>query len=220
MIASPPAGDRGGPSPVFFLTRNDPMIKSDETPEQRDRRLAQKRESYRRNREHHIATVRAYQAANPDKIKQYQTNARSNLDKAAELERTNRWRRENRDHVLTKRRARSKERYSTDETFRMTAVLRSGLIRALNGKGKGGSAIEALGCTIDELRAHLEARFTEGMTWDNWAMDGWHIDHIRPLSSFDLTDPKQVKQVCHYTNLAPLWAFDNMSKGSRVPAEN
>ena len=54
------------------------------------------------------------------------------------------------------------------------------------------------------------------MSWDNWNLAGWHIDHIRPLASFDLTDPVQLKQAAHYTNLQPLWAHDNYVKGSRV----
>ena len=63
--------------------------------------------------------------------------------------------------------------------------------------------------------AHLEALFQPGMTWDNHAIDGWHIDHIRPCTSFDLTDPEQQRQCFHYTNLQPLWAFDNISKSDK-----
>ena len=54
------------------------------------------------------------------------------------------------------------------------------------------------------------------MTWDNWTTDGWHIDHIKPLSSFDLTDRKQLLEVCHYTNLQPLWAKDNLIKSDKL----
>lgn len=64
-----------------------------------------------------------------------------------------------------------------------------------------------------ELRAHLETRFLPGMTWENYG--AWHIDHVRPLASFDLTDRAQLLQACHYTNLQPLWARDNRSKGAR-----
>ena len=69
-----------------------------------------------------------------------------------------------------------------------------------------------MGCTTDELVAHLEKQFTPGMTWDNWAYRGWHIDHIRPCASFDLADPEQQRECFHYTNLQPLWAVDNMRK--------
>jgi hypothetical protein len=63
---------------------------------------------------------------------------------------------------------------------------------------------------------HLESKFQYGMNWDNWSFEGWHIDHIVPLASFDLTDRKQLLLACHYTNLQPLWAIDNFSKGDRT----
>lgn len=62
--------------------------------------------------------------------------------------------------------------------------------------------------------AHLEAQFAPGMTWEN--RGEWHVDHIRPLASFDLTDPEQLRTASHYTNLQPLWASDNLAKGARL----
>ena len=53
------------------------------------------------------------------------------------------------------------------------------------------------------------------MTWENWTKNGWHLDHIRPIASFpNLTDPEQQRQCCHYTNLRPMWAEENLSKSS------
>jgi len=94
--------------------------------------------------------------------------------------------------------------------------LRSRLYKALQGNFKNGSAVTDLGCSIDELKMHLESKFQYGMNWDNWSFEGWHIDHIVPLASFDLTDRKQLLLACHYTNLQPLWAIDNLSKGDRT----
>ena len=79
---------------------------------------------------------------------------------------------------------------------------------------KTGSAVRDLGCTVPELRAYLEARFRSGMTWANHSRDGWHIDHIRPLASFDLTDRAQLLEAVHFSNLQPLWAEENLSKGA------
>jgi 5-methylcytosine-specific restriction endonuclease McrA len=65
------------------------------------------------------------------------------------------------------------------------------------------------------VKAHLEAQFKEGMSWENWGVSGWHVDHIIPLSSFDLSDEKQLKKAVHYSNLQPLWAADNIIKSCK-----
>ena len=75
--------------------------------------------------------------------------------------------------------------------------------------------IALLGCRVSEFVEYLEAKFQPGMSWENRHL--WHIDHIRPLSSFDLTVPVQCAQAFHYTNLQPLWAADNLRKGKRWP---
>jgi hypothetical protein len=69
---------------------------------------------------------------------------------------------------------------------------------------------------LEQLKQHLESKFQTGMTWDNWTIDGWHIDHIKPLASFDLTNRKQLFEDCNYTNLQPLWAIDNILKSDSV----
>ncbi len=93
--------------------------------------------------------------------------------------------------------------------------LRNRLCVAIKKGYKSGSAVKDLGCSIEELKKHLESKFQPGMTWDNWSRVGWHIDHIKPLASFNLSNPEEFKKACHYTNLQPLWAKDNLSKGSR-----
>jgi len=113
---------------------------------------------------------------------------------------------------------RHKERYASDELFRLRSVLRARLHGAVSGEQKTGSAVRDLGCSVLELKAHLEARFRPGMSWENWSKEGWHIDHIQPLASFDLTDREQFLKACHYTNLQPLWAEENLKKGGRHDA--
>lgn len=96
---------------------------------------------------------------------------------------------------------------------KLSVYLRNRLNMALKNKQKIGSAVADLGCTIDKLKQYLETRFQPGMSWDNWSLSGWHIDHITPLSKFKLTDREQFLEACNYTNLQPLWAADNIRKG-------
>ena len=88
--------------------------------------------------------------------------------------------------------------------------------QAIKGNSKQGSAIKLLGCSISELKFYLEGKFQEGMSWDNWKSDGWHIDHAIPLAYYDLQDKNQLALACHYTNLQPLWAKENISKGAKI----
>lgn len=104
--------------------------------------------------------------------------------------------------------------------YKLSELLRRRLRDTIKGKYKSGSAVKLLGCMIEEFVIHLENQFTDGMTWQNHGMYGWHIDHILPLSSFDLEDPKQLAIACHYTNLQPLWACDNLRKGGILVPSN
>lgn len=81
---------------------------------------------------------------------------------------------------------------------------------------KPGRVQERIGCTPEEFRAYIEARFTEGMSWENHTRDGWHMDHVIPLNTVDWSDPEQVRRAYHYTNVQPLWYEDNYLKGRRV----
>lgn len=98
---------------------------------------------------------------------------------------------------------------------RLKNNLRSRISKIISGVVKQGSAIYDLGCSIEEFKRYIQSKFQSGMTWDNYGHKTWHIDHIKPLSSFDLTDPKQLKEACHYTNLQPLWAKDNLEKSDK-----
>lgn len=106
-----------------------------------------------------------------------------------------------------------KKRRKTDLNFRLIHNLRSRLCSALKGQTKSKRTLELLGCSILQLRLHLEGRFKSGMTWDNYGQ--WQIDHIKPLSKFDLTDEKQLSKAANYKNLQPLWARENIVKGNK-----
>lgn len=99
--------------------------------------------------------------------------------------------------------------------FRLQNRLRARISMRLRklGISKLGSAIKDVGCTLGELKNHLEALFTFGMTWENYGK--WHVDHIKPLISFNLDNPEEFKKAVHFTNLQPLWAIDNYIKGTK-----
>jgi len=97
---------------------------------------------------------------------------------------------------------------------RLADSLRSRLYQAIKNSYKTGSAVRDLGCSIEELRIYLESKFQSGMSWNKRIE--WHIDHITPLSTFNLEDREQLLKACNYSNLQPLWAKDNLSKGGKV----
>lgn len=117
-------------------------------------------------------------------------------------------------------------RKKIDPAFKLGLLLRKRLHKALKNDQKIGSAIRDLGCTVKELKAYLESKFYnnpetgETMTWEKWSPRGWHVDHIRPLSSFDLTDREQFLKAANYTNLQPLWAEENLRKGAKYDSKN
>jgi hypothetical protein len=102
--------------------------------------------------------------------------------------------------------------------FKLKKILRGRLWEAIRKRKKVGSAVKDLGCSVAELKKYLEKQFYDNsitgevMSWDNYGYDSWHIDHIKPLESFDLTDRKQFLEACNYTNLQPLWSNDHNAK--------
>jgi len=104
-------------------------------------------------------------------------------------------------------------RRQNDLPFRISANLRTRLSVAVRNGQKSGSAVSDLGCTIPEFKEYIVSKFLTSMSWDNYGE--WHLDHIRPLSSFDLTDREQFLAASHFTNYQPLWAKDNRRKGAK-----
>jgi len=122
------------------------------------------------------------------------------------------WRKLNKEARCSYKAGWQREKRSTDLNYRLKSCLRHRVQQAVKHGYKSASTLELIGCTIEELRSHLEAQFLPGMTWDNWTHDGWHVDHIVPCATFDLTDPAEQRRCFHYTNLQPLWAADNCAK--------
>jgi len=109
-----------------------------------------------------------------------------------------------------------KQKKKTDINYKIAGAIRSRIYSQVKslGHGKVDSTVKLLGCTIPELRKYLESQFKKGMTWANYGQ-GWHIDHIKPCAKFELHRAEEQYKCFHYTNLQPLWAKENYSKGSK-----
>ena len=138
-------------------------------------------------------------------------------NKEYDKKRQAKWRNENPDYSksweIKNKNKRKKQRslwFSKNPARKVAANLRNRLYHLLIGR-KSAPTMELIGCSIDELKHHLESKFTEGMSWDNYGE--WHVDHIKPCVLFDLSDPKQQRLCFNYKNLRPLWAIENLKKG-------
>lgn len=170
--------------------------------------------------------VKSYRELNSDKVKEnkknyYNKNKVKIIKKSKDYYKNNKEKKKEYDRVYQKNNKKKRNNYlklrrKNDIQYKLTTSLRSRLYNTLKQNQKVGSAVKDLGCTVDELISYLESKFQSGMTWDNWNKNGWHIDHIKPLTSFDLTDRKQMLEACHYTNLQPLWAKDNLIKRNKI----
>ncbi len=109
----------------------------------------------------------------------------------------------------------TKERIKYDPLFKLSITLRSRInIIFKNKKYIKPTTMKIIGCDLKFAKHHLESQFSEGMCWENHGLYGWHIDHIIPLSS--ATSEEDLIKLCHYTNLQPLWAKDNLSKSDKI----
>jgi len=119
-------------------------------------------------------------------------------------------------HGRAKMNAYRRNKMKTDPQFRMASNIRLRLWEyIIKQKGRKSAKMkELLGCSWDFFAGYIEKKFTKGMNWDNYGE--WHVDHIIPLSSFDLSKNENQKIAAHYANLQPLWAKDNLKKGAKI----
>ena len=167
--------------------------------------------NYINNKNRRLEQMKIHYFENKDKLIQ-QSNEYYRSNKGSILENKQKYFQENKSKITKRMNKYKTERRKGDINFKLIGNLRSRLNKALKSDSKTGSSVANLGCSIIELKAYLESKFQLGMTWENYGK--WHIDHIKPLSQFNLTDKSQLLLACHCTNLQPLWAIDNIRKGS------
>lgn len=160
---------------------------------------AKRKERYAHNKELEIKKAKLWQSNNKEKValsrSRYQKENREKLNLAYH------------------------SRITKDPAFKIRIRLSNQLSKYVRGKYKNTHSLSLLGCTIAEFKEHLEYLFQTGMSWDNYGKSGWHIDHIKPCAAFDLTKEEEQKACFHYTNMQPLWAKDNITKGKKYYGE-
>lgn len=162
---------------------------------------------------------KAYRLRHPERHKKVKKKYRAN-NKEKVLEQRRNWYAANKEKMAEYRQKMSdyhreywKKRRKVDSMFRIKNNMRNKLNSLC--KGNRSSLLKLLGCTYEEFKRHMESKFIRGMSWENYGKYGWHVDHIKPLSAFDLSKGDELKKAWHYTNLQPLWAEDNLSKGTK-----
>lgn len=163
------------------------ILKGKEKYQKRSKIIKEKRkEYYYKNKEKVIASVNNYVQKNKDKVRKAQ--------------------REN-----------HKNRKANDISYSILKILRTRASSAIKLQGKKCyKTAQLVGCSMQLLLSHLESKFIDGMSWDNYGLKGWHMDHIIPCSSFDLSKPDEQKKCFHYTNLQPLWWYENLKKSNKL----
>ena len=152
----------------------------------------------------------SYKKSRQKTLKKYNTSERGKIIRninAAKFRQTTKYK--------ERRKSYESEKRKSDVNFRLRKNLR-GIIHQYIKRTKGVKAnntIKLTGCSLNQLRDHLQKKFKEGMNWENYG--DWHIDHIKPASLFDLTKENEQKEAFHYSNLQPLWARENIIKSDK-----
>jgi len=179
--------------------------------------LDKQRKHYKENKTKILQEQKIYNKSRKEELAKYQSTYWQKNKEELKAYRTA-WRKAN----WETRKQQHQERYDNDPCYKILFNTRT-RIRSLLKKSNGikdCATLDLLGGDLEQAKKHIESLFQEGMNWNNHGMYGWHIDHIKPCVSFDLTNPEELKKCFHYTNLQPLWATDNLSKGtSDQPSE-
>ena len=183
--------------------------------EKNKEKLKEKQKVYREaNRERIKERNKAWCEKNKEKIKEKKKAWRE-----ANREETNKknkvWREANRYYQNEY----NKERRKTDPLFKLKSNLRDASRRAWKGQTKNATTEKLLGCSYNDFKDYITAQFVGNMSWDNYG-DAWHVDHIIPLATVeDVSQTELISSLCHFSNLQPLFAEDNISKNDRLDYE-
>jgi hypothetical protein len=169
------------------------------------------------HKEYYSKNAKKYRKEHKEELKEYnkiydRQRYLKNKDKI--LEQRKKYYRKNRNIMIKKHKKYMYNRLKKDIKFKILSYLRRRLNLALKGNPKSSTTMNLVGCSIEQLKKYLASKFIKGMSFSNYGK--WHIDHIRPCASFDLSKESEQKKCFHYTNLQPLWAKDNLKKKDKI----
>jgi hypothetical protein len=153
---------------------------------------------------------------NPEKVFQKQKEYRESNSKELSIKKSQ-YAKNNRQKINAKASIYTKYRCDTDPLYKLIKNTRTMVSRYMLGE-KSKRTQEIVGCSFEELKIYIENQFTEGMSWDNYGIDGWHVDHIKPLAVAN--SQEEIILLNHHSNLQPLWALDNLKKGATFDGVN
>ena len=178
---------------------------------------------YLKNKEKRKKYVKKWSLKNIDKLKNqrkiwYLKNKehKRQYDLIYKNKHKERYKKQNKEYQKNNREKINKfllKKYHNNFQYKLSNILRKRIIKVLKGYSKSKNTMNLLGCTIEQLWIYLEKSFKPGMTRENHGK--WHVDHIRPCASFDLSKPEEQAKCFHHTNLQALWAHENLSKGAK-----
>ena len=189
----------------------------------KDCRKKYKKEYYEENKEMFLKKNENYRDSHKEKIKEYK-----NTHKESHKKYMKEYYQSHKEEILNCMKERyqenkqgqneyQKQRRKTDLNYKIRCYLGSRISIALKRNIKSLPTMFLIGCEVEYLMHHLQNQFTKGMNWDNYGK--WHIDHIKPCALFDLSKPSEQRKCFNYKNLQPLWAPDNLKKGSKYKEE-
>jgi len=126
------------------------------------------------------------------------------------------FREQNKEVLKEREKLYRQNRMKNDIQYRLRKLIRDRIKNVVGHNYRSVETLSLLGCSVEELRQYLEQKFKKGMTWKNYGIKGWHIDHIIPCNSFDLTKIEEQRKCFHYSNLQPLWWYENLQKSDKV----
>jgi phosphoglycerate-specific signal transduction histidine kinase len=156
-----------------------------------------------------------WQNKNKEKVKKYREMrwpVYYSQNKESFKKRAREFTKNNRDYINN----RNKIKRKTNIEFKILGNLRNRINQAVKNDSKLGKTSELLGCSVDYFKKHIQNKFQYGMNWNNWSIDGWHIDHIYPCSSFNLKKKSEQLICFHWSNQQPMWAKENLEKSDKI----